>query len=86
MNFVPRSKYSSISLSKIPQDRQKSLVAESIESKSIDFQPLPHGASLGSKFGGMSNTMLMHSAHAPNFYLSSNCDENHSISYAQKVQ
>ena len=83
MNFVPRSRYNSISLSKIPQDRQKSIAADSIESKSIDFQP--HGASLGSRFAGASNTMLMHSAHAPNFYLNSNCDENHSISYAQKV-
>ena len=63
MNFVPRSRYNSISLSKIPQNREKSIVADSIESKSIDFKP-----------HNISNTMLMHSAHAPNFYLSSNCD------------
>ena len=76
MNFVPRSRYNSISLSKIPQKREKSIVADSIESKSIDFKP----------YNNMSNTMLLHSAHAPNFYLSSNCDENHSMAYAQKVK
>ena len=84
MNFVPRSQYKSISLSKIPQERQRSIAADSIESRSIDFQP--HGASLGSKFAIMSNTMLMQSAQAPNFYLTSNCEDNHSVSYAQKVQ
>jgi hypothetical protein len=74
MNFVSRSRYSSISVSKIPPQRQRliSLITDSAESKSIREMP------------NMSNNLLIRPMEQ--FYFPSNQNTEISVPYAKRVE